>query len=62
MNLGQNGAAGCLPAPPPLQHFPAKCLSFPTCYKGVRLAMGPWQWLPREDTAVCTRQMGCVEA
>lgn len=43
MNLGQNGAAGCLPGPP-LQHFPAKCLSFPTCKKGVRPAVGTQQF------------------
>lgn len=40
MSLGQNGAAGCLPGLP-MQHFPAKCLSFPTCNKGVRPALGP---------------------
>lgn len=47
MNLGHNGAAGCLPGSP-LQHFPAKCLSFPTCKKGVRPAVGSWQWLLRD--------------
>lgn len=54
MNLGQNGAAGCLPSPS-LQHFPAECLSFPACNRVVRPAMGTWQWLLTEDTAVCTR-------
>lgn len=52
MNLGQSGAAGNLPGPP-LQHFPAKCLSFPTCNEVVRAALGTW--LLREDAAVCTR-------
>lgn len=28
--------------PPPLQHFLAKCLGFPTCNEGVRPAMGTW--------------------